>query len=199
MSLLPIQQPPPIGFTPAVLRNFQLTTMHPLHDGNELHMLSTQPIAEIPVHFQRVPLIDGMHRAQDIPLHIMSFQCTPSGHHGIMAAATRIIDTVHVMQFGRPIHADADQHVVSGKQLRPPIVDQCAVGLQDMVYTLPRARQSLGTGERMGEEPVSPHHRLTALPSHGHITIRLGFQVTAQMKLHHSFAHALVIAQDLIL
>ena len=101
-----------------------------LDDGDELHELRADFIAQELIHARALALVGGVHRRQDVVVGLMLLQQAQARHDLVEGGIAALVDAVVVMHIGRPIEADAQQEIVGGEKLAPVVVQRDRVGLQ---------------------------------------------------------------------
>ena len=176
---------------PAVFSQISIFGVDALHDGNELHKLSAQLIAEVLVHFAGMVFVRMVNGAQDIAAHTGFLQVSPpSNHHRVCAAAT-LIQSVGIVQRLRPVNRHTNQDVVLGQELRPVAVDQSGVGLNRVDNALRGAAVILAQLDGTSEKVESAQGGLATLPQHRHLAVSAGGQELCDVSLQRVLAHAL--------
>ena len=96
-------------------------------DGDELHEVGAELIAEIPVDLKPMLLVRVVYRAQDIATHTGLTQDVPTANHHRMRAAAGAVEPVGVVIWLGTVDRDTDEHVVGLEELCPLLVDQRAI------------------------------------------------------------------------
>ena len=176
---------------PLTLNRLQAGPWHPpLHDGDELDEPRLQGVPEKVVHLQWMGGIHGMHRAENISVHIMLLQQVPPAPHLVEASLSAFIDPVGVVHFSRSIQAQADEEVVLFEERAPVVVKQRAVGLQGVGHPLARPFVFINQFNRALEEIQAHQAWFSSLPGHTDLSGLLGCQQLFYIRLKHLIRHA---------
>jgi len=73
-------------------------------------------VTKEPVDLERVPLVGRMHRAQDIPVHVVRLEAVETTDHLFKRRVALLVDPVGVVELRRPVDADPDQEIVLGEE-----------------------------------------------------------------------------------
>jgi hypothetical protein len=111
-----------------------------------------------------VSLIGGVHRAQDVPIHVVCLEAVEATDHLLEGRVALLVDPVGVVELGWPVDAYPDQEPVLSKEPAELVREQRAVGLDRMAQVLARSAVALAGLERTTEEPDTHERGLTALP-----------------------------------
>ena len=162
----------------------------PFHNRNELHEIRPDFVSQVAIHLQRMMIVAGVHGTQDVEFNFVLPEQSRRAHHPGMGRCTALVDAVLVVQFRRPVHAEAHQEVVGCEELAPFVVQEGAVGLQGVLdahaRTLVLLLQSHGL-----PKPVESHQGwLAALPGKGDLRDLLGLDVLTGVLLEQVQRHA---------
>lgn len=125
-------------FAPALVSDGQRLQGCSLDDGDELHVLRSQLIAEEVIDLQRVVGIGGVHRAQDVHIDAVLLQKMPAAHHLLKAAGAALVDPVGIVQGLRAVHAQPNQEIVLFEEGCQFVINFRAVGLDRVQHGLTR-------------------------------------------------------------
>ena len=168
----------PAGGAPAVVfGTLELRGIDAFDDGDELHEVGAELIAEIPVDLKPMLLVRVVYRAQDIATHAGLTQDVPTANHHRMRAAAGAVEPVGVVIWLGTVDRDTDEHVVGLEELCPLLVDQRAIGLHRVDDMLPGTAIAFAQLDEGAEEWQAAQGRLTALPEHSHLAVGTGGQI----------------------
>jgi len=165
-----------------------------LHDRDELHEPDLQFIAEEAVDLQRVVGVGGVYGAEDVEVDLVALQHLAPAHDALKGRLAALVDAVGVVQFTRPVHAEADEEVVLLEELRPVVVEQHSVGLEAVVDAHAGLFVLLLVTDGLAEEVEAHQGRLAALPGEGHFGHLLRLNVLPRVFLQQGRVHAEVAA-----
>ncbi len=101
---------------------------------------------------------------QHVELHVVALQQV-DGPHGALVDGLAAHRAAHGVDVRRAVHADADQEVLLGQELRPVLVEQHAVGLQAVAPAVAGAGLLALDLDGAAEEVEAHQGRLAALPA----------------------------------
>jgi hypothetical protein len=176
----PVRVDRTVGHRVASFRAGRVRRRHPLDDGDELEVAGAEVVPEEPVRLEGVALVRGVDRAQNVGLDDVTGEDLPPAPCPIEGWPVRLVDPVGVVQVSRAIQRQTDQPAVLGEKPSPLVGQQRSVRLQRVPHPLPGTPVTFGQLDCPAEK-LQPHHRgLAALPSDGHLPVRLRRQVLAQ-------------------
>ena len=110
--------------------------------------------------------------------------------HLVERGPAALVNAVHIVEFARPVDADADEKVVLFEEGRPLVVQQRAVGLHGVQETHARPPIFLDHGHGAPEE-IQPHQGwLAPLPGDVDAVRLVRLDELADVLLQHVVAHA---------
>src|SRR5579871_4222766 len=181
-------------FAPALVCNADRLVGSTLDDWYELYPLGAQLVAEKAINVPAMLFVGGVDRAEDVKVDIMIAQGPPTLHHQIEGALPAPVATIRVMQFARPVHAQADQEVVLLEECAPIVVKQQPIGLESVLHDLPRAAVLRDQFDGTLEEGKLHQRRLAALPRYCYVGRAVRLEQLADVGIKRSFGHpALVV------
>ena len=66
----------------------------------------------------------AVHHREGVEFHLVLLQETQAAHHAIKRGRSAFIDSVEIVEIRRAVNRNADQEVVLGQKLAPPVVQQ---------------------------------------------------------------------------
>ena len=96
----------------------------PFHDGDELHEVGAQVVAQEPVDIQAVILIGPVNGRQHVPAHPAPLQQVQAADHPVEGGLAALVHPVGIMQVAGSVDGDPDQEVVLGKKGGPLVVEE---------------------------------------------------------------------------
>ena len=135
-------------------------------------------------------LVSGMNRAKDIKFDAVLLQPPPTAHHLGKTARAPFVNAIRIMQFLRPVKADADEEIMLFEEVAPGVIEQRAIGLQRVVDFHAGSGMFLLQLHRPPEK-IQPHEsRFAALPGKGDFRHLLGGDVLARECFQYGVGHA---------
>ncbi len=154
---------------PACVRKRELLLGDPLDDGDELDERGSELVAQESVDAGAVVAVYRVDRGEDVPVDVVPLEDVQAADDPLIGGLAALVDPVGVVQRPRAVDRDPDEEVVLAKESTPVVVEERAVGLDRVEYSLARPGVSALELDRAAEE-VEPHHgRLAALPGHDHL------------------------------
>ena len=164
-----------------------------LDDRDELHPLRAQLVAEEAIDGAAVLLVGGVDRAQNVELDAVLAQMPPSLHDEVEGALSAPVAPVGVVQFARPVDAQADQEIVLLEEGAPGVIEQHAVGLKGVLHLLAGPPVFLDQRDRVLEELQLHQRRLAALPRHRHFGRAVRLQQLPDIGLERGLRHPVLV------
>ncbi len=186
---------PVLAHAPPLVGDGQGLGAGPFDDGDELHPLRAQVVAEEPIDVASVALVGRVDRAQDVELHPVAAQQPPPVHHLVPGALRPPVDTVGVVQLLGAVDAEADEEVVLGEELAPLVVEQDAVGLERVLHHLVGPAVLLDQLDRLAKELDAHQGRFATLPGDGDVRCPVRLEQLADVRLQRGGRHAALVVR----
>ena len=131
----------------------------------------------------------GVHGRQHVVLDLVLLEEAQAPHDLVERALTPLVDPVDVMEWLRPVDADANEVVVLLQELAPLVREQRAVRLNGVLERHPRLAVPLLDLDRSAEEVKAHQCRLAALPRDRHHRRGVGVDQLPDVALEHLVRH----------
>ena len=159
-----------------------------LHGRQELHVPAVHRVAEEAVDLPATPLAQTVHHAQRIVLHAAALEHFDRPHHPLESGPAALRQAERVVNVLRPVERNPHQKIVPGKEVAPRLVDQRAVGLEDVLDLLAIGVFLLEV-HRLPVEIHPQQQRLAAVPAELHRRNLVGLDILFHVKFQQLVAH----------
>ncbi len=161
-----------------------------LHNGDELHEVRADLVAQEAVHLQGVIGIGGVDSGQDVELHLVLLQESCGTQHLVECRSASFIHAIGIVHGLRAIQTQPNQEVVLAEKLAPVVIQEDAIGLHRMPDCDAWTRVVCDVVHRALEKVQSHQGGFTALPGDSDFGDTLRFDHLADVGFERLVAHA---------
>ena len=97
----------------------QVLAGNALDDGDELHVLRPEFIAEIAIDLKAVVFVSSVDRAQDVGVDIGVTQVFPSTNHHRVSSVPAAVQSIGIVKRSRAVDRDTDEEIVLLEETSP--------------------------------------------------------------------------------
>ena len=130
--------------------------------------VAAELVAEERIDLPAVIAVDGVDRAEHVPIDVVALQHLQALHHTVEGGLAALVHAIGVVHLPRPVDRDADEEPVLLQERPPLVVQERPVRLHRVQHVLAGLRVALLELDRAGEEVQAHHRGLPALPGHDH-------------------------------
>ena len=164
-----------------------------LHDGDELHPLGLQLVAEELVDAAPMMLVGGVDGAEDVEVHAVLPQLLPALHDEVEGALATAGDAVRIVDVARTIHAQSDKEVVLLEEGAPLVVEGDAIGLEGVLDALAGPAVLLDQRDGPAEEVHAHEGGFPALPRYRDAGVAMGLEQLPDVGLKRGRGHPVLL------